>query len=108
MHLVNLGQLASLADYIIVATATSKPHLDALENRLRQELKTIRFTGKPTEGRESSSWKVVDAGFAIIHLMNQEARSKFNLEHLWSQGKRIPLAAKTKTRTSLRHAAKPS
>ncbi len=98
VHLISLGHLSSLADFIIVATATSKPHLEALETRLRQELKTIHVgSNKPTEGNESESWRVVDAGFAIIHLMSQEARSKFNLEHIWSEGKRIALTSRRPT-----------
>ncbi|MBI4668418.1 MAG: ribosome silencing factor [Elusimicrobia bacterium] len=93
--LLRIPHLASICDYVIIATATSKPHLDALENHLSRRLKDIGcHPAKPVEGRGSERWRIVDAGFAVIHLMDERARQKYNLENVWSEGKSIALRKK--------------
>jgi ribosome-associated protein len=36
------------------------------------------------EGRESYDWVLVDLADVIVHVMNEEARSFYELERLWS------------------------
>lgn len=98
MSLFQVIQPNALYDYVIVAGVTSKPHLQALEGCCRRELKEWGFElTKPTEGRTSSSWRVVDGGFLVIHLMTQEARKRYNLENVWSNGKTVAFAKNKKT-----------
>ena len=95
--LLTIPHLATLYDYIIIAAATSKPHLDALERYCRRELKSLNFTlSKPTEGRNSGHWRIVDGGFMVIHLMDDEARNRYRLENLWEESKKIPFSLRTK------------
>lgn len=83
-------ELAPVADYFIIAGVTSKAHMNALEYYLRERFKKKHLqASKPTEGKTSASWRVVDAGFLVVHLMDPEARSRYRLEDLWSDARQI-------------------
>lgn len=98
VHLLKMPQMESLCDYVIIATATSGPHLDALERYLRRELKGLGLVlGKPVEGRSSGSWRIVDAGFAVIHMMDEASRKRYNLEHIWSETEIVPFLQRKKS-----------
>ncbi|MEK6542939.1 MAG: ribosome silencing factor [Elusimicrobiota bacterium] len=81
----------SLADYFAIASANSSTHLKALEEYLTKALKESGLKrSKPNEGRGSDEWRVVDAGYIIIHLMQEKARNRYHLETLWANSKKLP------------------
>ncbi|MBI4369503.1 MAG: ribosome silencing factor [Elusimicrobia bacterium] len=90
VHLLKIPHLSSVCDYVVLATATSTPHLEALERYCLRELKSWgRITRRPIEGKRSGGWRVVDAGFAVIHIMDQATRTRFHLENVWSKGRKV-------------------
>lgn len=38
------------------------------------------------DGYQNSEWIVVDYGDTLVHVFRPEARSRYNLEELWSDG----------------------
>lgn len=70
---------AGIGDYFLVATATSEPHLRALQNLLRQEFKNrlINIDYQP-----SSGWCALDFGSLIVHLFLPAVRQQYAIEKL--------------------------
>lgn len=83
---LNIGKVSSVADYMMVATASSEPQLRALssfiERQVRDEFK-LRTLNQPDDS--SSGWVLLDFGNLIIHLMTPESRERYNLEGLWGE-----------------------
>ena len=83
---LDIGKVSSVADYMLVATASSEPQLRALasfiERQVRDEYK-LRTLGQPDDS--SSGWVLLDFGNLIIHLMTPESRERYNLEGLWGE-----------------------
>lgn len=75
----------SVADYLVIATANSMPHLTALashiERSVREDHKLRVYT---SDGRSDSGWIVLDYVTVIVHLMLPEVRVRYGLESLWS------------------------
>ena len=44
---------------------------------------------KQIEGNRNSSWVLMDYGDIIVHIFSQEDRLFYNLEKIWTDGKRI-------------------
>lgn len=89
IRVIDLCGLSSLCDYILLATANSKPHLDAVEEEISKKLKEKGYYKLNRDGKESPLWRVSDYGGFLVHIMTQEARSFYALEELFSFGKPV-------------------
>ena len=81
---LEVTELSVIADYFIICTAHSDPHLRALSERLKREVSRgcgfkPRFDGAP-----ASQWVVVDFGNVVVHIFTPETREHYQLEALWS------------------------
>ena len=85
----DLCGLSSLCDYILIATATSKPHLDAVEEEISKKLKEQGYYKSNRDGGDSNLWRVSDYGGFLAHVMTQEARDFYALDKIFSFGKEI-------------------
>ena len=85
---LDLRKVSESLDYFVLATATSAPHLQALERHLEEKLKEEGVRPRPTEG-QSPRWVVLDYGEVVVHLMTREARDYYDLEGFWADAERI-------------------
>ena len=98
----DLKGLSSLCDYIVIATATSAPHLQAIEEEVSTKLKEFSLYKSNRDGSQSNNWRVSDYGGFMLHLMTQEARNFYALDKVFSFAKILawqkaekPVAKKT-------------
>lgn len=89
IKVLDLNGLSSLCDYIILATVTSKPHLEAVEDEISTRLKQEGVYKLNRDGGESMMWRVADYGAFLVHIMTQEARDFYALDKIFSFGKEL-------------------
>ncbi|MDR0291947.1 MAG: ribosome silencing factor [Elusimicrobium sp.] len=89
VKVIDLKGLSSLCDFVVIATATSRPHLEATEENVSRELKQFGVFKTNRDGGESNMWRVSDYGNFMFHLMTKEAREFYALEKIFSFGKVI-------------------
>ena len=82
---INLKGKTSIADFMIVASGNSSRHIQALSEKLVDELKKKGIINCRLEGRNSSDWKLIDAIDIIVHIFHPEKRKFYNLEKMWSE-----------------------
>ncbi len=75
-------------DYFVVASGTSRPHLEALERAVRESLEQRDIRPRRVEG-PSPRWILLDYGEVLVHIMSPEAREYYDLEGFWADAKRI-------------------
>ena len=92
IRIVDLRGVSSLTDAVVVASATSAPHLRALESavakRVREECDN---DSARISGDAASAWIVMDYFNVIVHLFLPEAREYYDIEGLWKDGKEVPV-----------------
>jgi len=93
IYLYDLGGKSSLCDYILIATATSAPHLNALEEDVSIKLKEDGFYKLNRDGSGSQIWRVSDYGGLMLHLMTAEARTYYALDKMFDFAKLVAFAA---------------
>ena len=72
------------SDYYILCTGLSEPHIGAIAERIQREVREkMEIRPLLCNGDQRSRWIIVDFGYAIIHVMTQDAREKYQLEELW-------------------------
>ena len=93
---IDLTGKTSLADTMVIATGSSRRHIEAMAEHLLERLKARGMAGTLAEGRGQSDWVLIDAGDVIVHLFRDETRRFYDLERLWSGAsaeKEKPVAA---------------
>lgn len=86
--IVELGDKTIVADYFIIATASSttavKSLCDYVEDKLNKQ-----FGLNPSRRDIDKEWAALDYGGIIIHVFTQKTREFYNIERLWSDGKNV-------------------
>jgi ribosome-associated protein len=80
---LNVSAQSSITDYLVLATATSAPHLRALRIELEKALDAGNIHLVGMETAQESGWMVIDAFDVMIHLFVAETRERYGLERLW-------------------------
>lgn len=106
IKVIDLEGLSSLCDYILIATATSKPHLEAVEEEISTKLKQEGIYKTNRDGVDSPIWRVSDYGSFLVHIMTPEARDFYALDKIFSFGKEIDYTLKPKKVAAKKPAAK--
>jgi len=84
IQVIDVSQLCSFTDKMIVSTGTSTTHVRSTGEAVAQAFKEA---GEPPIGFESGpepDWVVVDLGAAVVHVMTESARAHYQLEKLWN------------------------
>ncbi len=83
LAVLDVSEQSSITDYLILATATSEPHLRALRVEIEKALDAAAVKIVGIEARQESGWLVVDAFDVMIHLFLADKRELYGLERLW-------------------------
>ncbi len=87
--LLDVRKTSPLSDYLIIATALSRPHLESLEDKLAEALEKAGLRVHHRNRPQSDLWRVLDFGGLIVHLMVEEARELYALERLHDRAKEL-------------------
>jgi ribosome-associated protein len=81
--LYDVRKQSVLADYYLVCTGNSEPHLRAIASHLQRDLAEEGVPARRVEGRAASHWLVLDYGLILIHIFAPELRQYYKIEELW-------------------------
>ncbi|MCT4543971.1 MAG: ribosome silencing factor [Vallitalea sp.] len=89
IQVLDIKELTVIADYFVIAHGNNKSHIKALIDRTEEMLSKEGYEPKQIEGYHSASWILLDYGSIIIHIFSKEDRLFYDLERIWSDGKKI-------------------
>ena len=75
----------SVADYFVIATGGSVPHVKSLCEHVEEELEKDGVFALRKEGFREGRWACIDYGEVIVHIFNDESRLFYHLETLWAE-----------------------
>jgi len=88
---LDLRSFNGWTDFFIIATASSKIHIDGLERHIKEfcydnDIDILGFSHKSAD----DEWRLIDLGSIIIHLMSSNFREFYDLERLWRPVRDLP------------------
>lgn len=87
---IEITELSSLADYFILATATSNIHVRALAEEVEDTLSKLGLEPAHIEGR-ATDWILLDYSDVVIHIFGKKSREFYSLDHMWNEGNSLDL-----------------
>ncbi|KAI6687055.1 hypothetical protein NL676_023883 [Syzygium grande] len=76
--------------FFIIATAFSRPQIDAIGSRIR-DLAEKKFGKVPSGDSKPNSWTLLDFGDVVIHIFLPQQREFYNLEEFYGNATPIEL-----------------
>lgn len=91
--LLDISGLNSWTDYFVIVTVNSFTHWQGLFKQVKEYIKDndleIHLTNKKSP--DGDDWNLIDLGAIVVHLMSEQARTFYDLEKLWHNGKTIEI-----------------
>jgi ribosome-associated protein len=81
---LDVRDLTTVTDYMIVASGTSNRHVKALVDAVAEKAREAGHRPAGMEGEEGSEWVLLDLQDTLVHVMLPRVREFYNLEKLWS------------------------
>ena len=89
IRLLKTEAVTVLADYFVLCTGTGATHLKTLVEEVDKALSEAGEPPLRREGYRGGSWVLLDFGSVIVHLFSEQARSFYDLEHLWADAEDV-------------------
>lgn len=81
---IDVRELSSVMDYLVIASGTSSRHVKSLADNVIMEAKKRNVRPIGVEGEVAAEWVLVDFGDVVVHVMQPATRSFYDLERLWT------------------------
>lgn len=81
---IDLAGKSSIADFLIIGSASSSRQLKALAEKVKEKLYHSGHKSVRIEGLDSTDWVLIDAGDVVAHLFRPEVRDFYGLEKMWT------------------------
>jgi ribosome-associated protein len=87
--LLDISNVASFADFFVLASAPSVRQMKAIIEDVDDTLSRDGFEPMGREGEAGTGWVLMDYGDVIVHLFAPEEREFYDLESLWHTAKPV-------------------
>ena len=88
---VDVGDLTSIADYLIICTGRSDRQVQSIAQAVEDALVAEGTRPISVEGMQRGQWVLLDCGDVIVHVFYQPVREFYDLERLWEHAPRVQL-----------------
>jgi ribosome-associated protein len=90
--ILDLRKRSPLADYFVVASASSTVHAQAIAEEIVSVLKSEGQRVHHSEGTENGLWILLDYFDVVVHIFSGDVRQFYGLERLWGDAPRRDFA----------------
>lgn len=89
ISIIDISSISVMADYFVIASADNIRQVDALADAVEDAMEAEGFERRRREGISASGWLLLDFNDIIIHIFDKEQRFFYDLERIWSDGKKL-------------------
>jgi ribosome-associated protein len=91
---LDMREVCNFCEYFVLASGSSLRQVNALADAIGDEMRKegIRSLSS-VPASDASGWIVLDYSSVVVHLFHAPLREFYDLEHLWSDAKRVRAAA---------------
>ena len=89
LEVYDLRGQSILADYLVICSGNSMPHLRAIYNGVLKSMKDHQILPKSTEGTPESKWILLDFVDILVHVFHPDSREFYRIEDLMEPERKI-------------------
>lgn len=89
ISILDIREVSVLADYFLIASGNSRSQIQAMIDNVQEKMGKAGYFPKNVEGYQTANWVLMDYGDLIVHVFDRQNRLFYDLERIWSDGKKI-------------------
>jgi ribosome-associated protein len=86
---LDITGIATFTNYFLFCTGDSSRQMQAIADEIEKRLKEHGLRPSHVEGYQNSEWILMDYMDLVVHIFSKNARTYYDLERLWRDGKKI-------------------
>ena len=90
--IVDVDGRCSYADAIMIVSTNNERQTSAVAQAIESSL-AEQHQLKPIHREGKGAWNLVDFGVLLVHVFQEDTRSYYDIDQLWSDAPRIPVPA---------------
>lgn len=91
IRVFDLRDISSFTDFFVICSGSNTRQIQAIADEVALQLKQAGQAPLGMEGYDTAEWVLVDYGDFIVHVFSEKARTFYDLERLWRQGKEVKI-----------------
>ncbi|HEY8364228.1 MAG TPA: ribosome silencing factor [Haloplasmataceae bacterium] len=91
IKILDMRGISPLVDYMVICTGRSERQVNAIVEKVREEVEKNHFQVRHIEGQRAGLWVLVDCNDVICHVFQNDERIKYSIERIWGEVPRIPI-----------------
>ena len=95
--ILDVRGLTTFTEYFLIMSGRSTRHVQALAETIETKMRSKRIKASSAEGLREGLWVLLDFDDVVVHIFYHEQRKFYDLEGLWSEGKRIEIEPSPET-----------
>ncbi|MDP3704895.1 MAG: ribosome silencing factor [Legionellaceae bacterium] len=80
---IDVSKQTTITDFMIICSGRASRHVKAIASHIMPIMKAAGLPTLHLSGLDSADWVLVDLGDFVVHIMQPECRTFYNLEGLW-------------------------
>ncbi|KRM57398.1 ribosome silencing factor [Secundilactobacillus malefermentans] len=89
---LDMEGLSTVTDYFLIMNGGSKRQVQAITDEIMDKMAEAGAEVKRVEGRDAGRWVLIDLGDVFVHVFDEDDRTHYNLEKLWSDAPFVDLS----------------
>jgi ribosome-associated protein len=86
---MDISGIATFTDYFLICTGDSSRQMHAIADEVEKQLAANGIRPSHVEGYQNAEWILMDFVDLVVHIFSKSARSYYDLERLWRDGKEL-------------------
>ena len=83
VRILDIRSISTITDFFVLCTGTSATHARAIADYVEEKVSGLGLSLHHMEGYQNGRWILLDFGYIVVHVMQEEERRFYNLERLW-------------------------
>lgn len=80
---IDVQNKSDFADYMIIATGLSRPHITSLVSKIIHKAKTELHLAAEIEGTNQYKWVFIGLENIVLHIFDKDTRNYYQIEKMW-------------------------
>ncbi len=86
---LDISRVASFASFFLICSGDSSRQIQAIADEVEIRLKREGIRPNHIEGYRHAEWVLLDYVDFVVHIFSKKARTYYDLERLWRDGRRM-------------------